>query len=208
MTVEELTKLAMQEMQVIAANVTPSSAEYELGLKRLNTLITSLQNDMVFLKYQDTAEITTVIGQTEYPTKIYTYRVRGFSDSDVNILSRRGYDQFTTNYNERTNVFIEYNYNPPIIQFAEAPTEATTFEYRRDVLLPDMVSGQEMTLRNNANEMLILGLAYKLCPAYGVEVSRRADIKADYMEELNKYRQAQTFRVGDEIVAPVAMVIV
>lgn len=209
MTVEELTKLAMQEMQVIAAGVDPTSDEYELGLKRFNTLVTSLQNDMVFLVYQDVAYILTVSGRREYPTKIYTHRVRGFNDRNINMLSRRGYDQYNNSGSTgRTDVFIEYNYDVPIIQFPIEPAPDKKYFYRRDVVLADLVNGQEIPLHNPAIEMLILGLAYKLCPAYGVEVSRRDSIKTDYMEELNKYRQAQTTRIGDEIVAPIAMVVI
>lgn len=211
MTVEELTKLAMLEMQVIDPRNTPTTEEYALGLQRMNTLIASLQNDMVFLAYQDVQSIVTVADQAEYVTKINTYRVRGFADEGVNVLGRRGYDQYssTSPVSNRIDVFVEYNYNPPIIQFASAPSEGgTEYFYRRDVLITDMVSGESLTLKNNAIEMLILGLAYKLCPGFGVEVARRDAIKQDFNEELNKYRQAQTTRVGDEIVKPVAIEVV
>ncbi len=210
MTVEELTKLAMQEMQVIDPRTTPTSEEYELGLNRLNTLVASLQNDMVFLAYQDTKELITVANQTDYTTAVDTYRVRHFDDYQINVLGRKDFDQFTTaNDNGRTNVFVEYNYNPPIIQFAIAPTDSgDVYTYRRDVLVTEMVAGQDVSLKRNAIEMLILGLAFKLCPAFGVEVARREAIKRDYMEEMNKYRQAQTFRSGDEVMAPRAIEVI
>lgn len=211
MTVEELTKLAMLEMQVIDPRKTPTTSEYSFGLQRLNTLIASLQNDMVFLAYQDVKSIETVSGTSTYATSTNTYRVRGFSDDDVNIISRREYDQYTASstVKDRIDIFIEYNVNPPTINFASAPTTSgTTYYYRRDALVTDLTTGDSVSLKNNALEMLILGLAYKLCPAYGVEVSRRDSIKKDYLEELNKYRQAQTFRVGDEIVKPTAIEVV
>jgi len=208
MTVEELIKLSMQEMQVIDFRETPTPEEYELGIKRLNTLIASLQNDMIFLTYQDTQEITTVAGQDEYVSAINTHKIRHFSDSTVNVISRKGSDQFRpSDDNGRVNIFVEYNYNPPIIKFAVAPTvTGTVFQYRRDKLLFDIVSGQKLPLRNNAIEMLILGLAYKLCPSFGVEVARRDSMNQDFQFELNKYRSAQTFRTGDEVVAPVGVV--
>ena len=211
MTVEELTKLSMLEMQVTDPRNTPTVAEYAMGLQRLNTLISSLQNDMVFLAYQDVQSITTVAGREEYVSEIGTYRIRGFADDKVNILSRRGYDQFKPVQVDggRVDVYVEYNYNPPIIQFASTPeVDGTEYSYRRDVMVTNLVPGQSLPLKDNAIEMLILGLAYKLCPSFGVEVSRRADIQTDYNMELNKYRQAQTVRVGDEIVKPVAIEVV
>lgn len=208
MIVEDLVKLSMQEMQVIAAGVSPTKEEEDIGIKRLNSLITSLQNDMVFLTYQDVAEITTLDGVSDYPTKIDTYRVRGFDDTRVNILSRKDFDQYRHGGTGRIDVFIEYNYNPPLVRFTEPQEADTKYKYRRDVMALDILSGQNIPFRKNAIELLILGLAYKLCPAYGVEVSRRDSIKVDYMEELNKYRQAQTSRIGDEIVAPIAVAVV
>lgn len=206
MTVEDIIKLAMQEMGVIPAGVTPTTEEYALGLKRLNTLIPSLQNDNVFLMLQDTQSITTVAGQTEYVSKIGTYKIRGFADKDVNIISRDEYDQYTNNTNGKTNVFIEYNYNPPIIQFADVPTDVVEYTYRRDKLMTALVSGQEPVFRDNVLEMIVLGLAYKLCPAYVVDQQRRSAIKSDYMEELHKYKVSQSRRIGDEIVAPIGVI--
>ena len=205
MTVEELIKLSMQEMQVIDARTDPDSVEYALGVKRLNTLIASLQNDMVFLTYQDTQSITTVANTATYSAAANTHHIRYFSDRDVNVLSRKDADQYEDSdyVSGRINVFVEYNTTPPTIEFMIAPTDSgDVYEYRRDVLLTDLTQSDDISLSNEALEMLILGLAYKLCPAFGVEVARRESIKADYLMELNKYRQAQTFRVGTEIVAP------
>ena len=204
MTVEEITTLAMQEMGKLPTGTTPTTAEYATGLTRLNTLIASLQNDNIFLALQDVKTITTVADQAEYVTAIDTLRVRGFSDSDINVVSRKEYDFGEDDANaDRINIFIEYNYNPPIIQFMDAPTEAgTVYSYRRDKLVTELVSGQEPTLLRNAYEMLILGLAYKLCPGYGVAPQKRVEIKQDYLNELNSYRVSQSRRYGDEIVAP------
>lgn len=206
MTVEDITKLAMQEMGVIAAGVTPTSAEYALGLKRLNIMIPALQNDNVFLALQDVQSITTVVGEKEYVSKVGTFKIRGFADDEVNILSRKDYDQYENGVTGRTDVFIEYNYDPPIIQFVEEPTEINEFLYRRDKLMTDLVSGQEPVFRKNALEMIILGLAYRLCPAYVVPSQKRAEIKADFFEAESKYKVSQSRRIGDEIVAPTGIV--
>ena len=203
MTVEEITTLAMQEMGKLPTGTTPTTAEYATGLTRLNTLIASLQNDNIFLALQDVKTITTVADQTEYVTAINTLRVRGFSDSDINIVSRKEYDFGEDDASDRINIFIEYNYDPPIIQFMEAPAESgTVYSYRRDKLVTELVSGQEPTLLRNAYEMLILGLAYKLCPGYGVSPQKRAEIKQDYITELSSYKVSQSRRYGDEVVAP------
>lgn len=204
MTINELIELAMREIGVLADGDSATTSELDLGLRRYNTLVSSLRNDLIFLTYQSTAELVTVAGVSDYVTAANTYKVRWFDDPQVNVISRKSFDQWSDNdENDRTNLFVEYNTNPPTIRFCTTPTESgVMYTYRRDTIPDDLVLGDEINLNHNAFEMLIFGLAYKLTGTYGVVQGRKMEVKADYMEEMNKYRQAQTFRVGDEIVSP------
>ena len=204
MTVNELVELAMKEIEVLADGESPTTTETNLGIKRFNTLVSSLRNDLVFLTYQDTQELITVAGVKDYQTAANTHKVLWFDDTKVNVLSRKDYDQWTDNDNDgRIDLFVEYNTNPPTIKFCVAPTESgNVYTYRRNTIPNDLVTGDEINLNNDALEMLILGLAFKLTGSYGVQQGRKLEVKSDYLEELNRYRQSQTFRTGGEIVTP------
>jgi hypothetical protein len=204
MIIDDLIALSMREIQAIADGEIPTASELDLAVKRFNTYIKSLYNDTVFICCQDTGVVTTVSGQKEYPTDPGTYRVRHFSDDRINILSTKGRDQYKfPNDDGRIDAYIDYTQSPPVIEFIIAPDQdGLVYEYRRDMLLDDVALGDDIELTDNALEMLILGLAYKLCSSYGVDKVKREEVLNDYRAELIKYKQAQTVRVGNEIVRP------
>jgi len=203
MTIDDLITLSMREIQAIADGETPTPTEFDLALKRFNTLVSSLSNDLVVICCRDTGSIDLVAGQASYPTEADTFRVVHFDDRQINVLSTKDYDQYyQPSVQGRVDVYVDYTTNPPTIEYMTPPTEVREVTYRRDVLAQDLVLGEEIKYTNNAREFLILGLAYKLCPAYGVDPQTRASVEQDYLLELRKYKQAQTVRVGDEIVTP------
>jgi len=204
MLVDDLITLSMREIQVIADGEVPTQSEFDLAVKRFNTYLASLSNDMIFIYRQDVQEISTIAGTPDYITEDETYRVRHFLDDDINVLSTKDYDQYLVpNDNGRTDVYIDYGTDPPTIKFVHAPdVDGKIYKYRRDAYIGEFALGEEVTLTNNAVEFLILGLAFKLCSTYGVSDSKKASIKQDYNIELMKYKQAQTVRNGTEIVKP------
>ena len=204
MIIDELVELSMREIQVIADGEAPTQSELNLGITRFNTFISSLQNDNIFICCQDEQEIVTVAGQRDYPTAEGTKRVRHFMDDRINVLSTKGFDQYKIpNDDGRIDVYVDYNTNPPVIKFATAQdVDGLVYRYRRDKLLEKVVTGDPLELEDNALEMLILGLAYKLCSSYGVDQVKRAEVLNDLSTETMRFKQAQTIRVGNEIVKP------
>jgi hypothetical protein len=203
MTVEEITKLAMQELQVLAEGQDPSSNEESLGLARLNTLIGSLQNEDITLQVLEEAEITTVNGTAEYPTDPDTVRVHYFHDSFINVLDSKSFDQLTYHVDGRTTVKVDYSVSPPVIVFKIAPVkDGLVYKYMREVYVRELLPTEELNFTRNAYEMLILGLAYKLKNVFNAPPDLVASIAGEFRDEKMKFKATQRQRGGREIVAP------
>ena len=203
MTVEEITKLAMQELQVLAEGQDPSSNEESLGLARLNSLIGSLQNEDITLKVFEEAEFTTIATVYEYPTDPDTVRVHYFHDGSINVLDSKTFDQMKYDINGRTTMMVDYTVSPPVIKFRTAPSESgIVIKYMREVFIKELQPLDELNFTQNAYEMLILGLAYKLKNVFNAPQDVIATIANDYRDEKMKFKATQTQRGGREIVAP------
>jgi hypothetical protein len=203
MTVEEITKLAMQELQVLAEGQDPSSNEESLGLARLNSLIGSLQNEDITLKVLEEAELTTIATVAEYTTDPDTVRVHYFHDSSINVLDSKSFDQMKYHVDGRITVMVDYTVSPPVIKFRTAPSEnGIVIKYMREVFIKELLPLEELNFSQNAYEMLILGLAYKLKNVFNAPPDIVATVSNDYQGEKAKFKATQTQRGGREIVAP------
>ena len=98
---------------------------------------------------------------------------------------------------------VDYTVSPPVIKFRTAPSkDGIIIKYMREVFIKELQPLEELNFTQNAYEMLILGLAYKLKNIFNAPPDIVASVARDYQEEKMKFKATQTQRSGREIVAP------
>jgi hypothetical protein len=203
MTVEGIIKLAMQELQVLAEGEDPSVEEEEVGLTRLNSLVASLENEDISLRFFGEAELITVSGTSVYFSEIYTSRVLYFQDPKINVVDNKTFLQRQERIRGRQMVTIDYSTIPPSIKFDIAhEVDGEVIKYGVEKHFKQFQPLEDLEYIQNANEMLILGLAYKLKNVFNAPPDLVETIYRDFREEKAKFKFTQTERSGREIVAP------
>lgn len=194
---------ALLELNAISEGDEVLGRTLEDSVYRFNSLILALTTEVPSLHAIDTQSFYTEAGKSDYDTAVGTKRVLHFADEDINVLSAIGYDKGVTTDDGKTNVFVDHGTSPPKVRFVKTPEEAgVTITYRRERLPNVMTSSDMPEYPLEAVEMLILGLAWKLAPSYGVDPQRRSELKQDYESAKTFYNTLQTYRNGDEIIRP------
>ena len=203
LTVDQIIEEAMRELGELPFGESPTAAEYADSLVRLNTLIASIRSDT---PQTDTKTITLVDGESDYVTAENTKRVVNFSDSTINIMSPSVFDVYGSSYaGGKINVMVDYSTIPPVIKFgiaATADNDGIEYTYRREFLPDELSLGESPSFKEDVTDVLILGLAYRIAPMFGVSSEKRMEIKQDYLEQLSVWKANQAYRGSLDIVSP------
>ena len=85
------------------------------------------------------------------------------------------------------------------------PNDLTAFELfvRVEEVIDDLVTpGANPDYNIEFYDMLIYGLAVRLCPDYGIRTGEKNDLKAEFVEAVNIYKQNNKEDVEEETIEP------
>jgi hypothetical protein len=121
------------------------------------------------------------------------------------MMSPEAFDKFGADGDN--NLYIDYSQVPPRIVFGVAPTAAgSIIQYRREFVPSRLVLGQSPNFNDGAQDMLIVGLAYRLAPSFNIAQQDRAALKQDYEELHRDWKSKQTARTSRDIVRPLNVI--
>lgn len=211
-TGNEIIKLALLDLGAIAIGEEPSTNEYTDARLRFNLLLKSLQTRLAFVNRVEEESFNTADGTVNYAC------VSGTDDVEDVWIERDNAIYPIDLYPDEARidtgvtgmpdgVFIDKSVTPFVLYFYPVPDDIYEVHYRRATVLESLVSGtDEVSLPVKYIDMLVKGLALRLSSSYRTAPQERMVIAQEYEALLRDVVADNTYRSGQEIVAPAFVV--